>query len=239
MKQQRKEFIKQAHSAASSEWKEKIETEFPKLFKKDELVVGQWYKYDDNFLNVLMVWNNSKETYGFSSGFFRNRITFYDTHNKIPATDKEVSKALISEASKRGFKKGVTIKSTWIKGSDNTEKLTSDDVFIYDNFEMRCMGKYGYYTIFKDGVWAEIIEEPVNVLKSDLELAALALKEMSNAFSEWKEEPVYEWQYVYVNNGLIRKVSEHYYTSKKDFSSKAQSFNKPIKKVKGSKRIRK
>ena len=37
MKESRKEFIKKAHSAACSEWKENIEKEFPKLFKKDAL----------------------------------------------------------------------------------------------------------------------------------------------------------------------------------------------------------
>ena len=45
MKTTRKEFIKRAHQSACSEWKEQIEKEFPKLFKKDELVVGKWYKH--------------------------------------------------------------------------------------------------------------------------------------------------------------------------------------------------
>ena len=48
MKESRKEFIKKAHSAACSEWKTNIEKEFPKLFKKDALVAGKWYKIADS-----------------------------------------------------------------------------------------------------------------------------------------------------------------------------------------------
>ena len=47
MKERRKEFIKKAHSAACSEWKTNIEAEFPELFKKDDLVIGNWYKVVD------------------------------------------------------------------------------------------------------------------------------------------------------------------------------------------------
>ena len=46
MKQSRKKFIIEAHENACNEWKQKIEKEFPKLFKKDKLriEVGKWYK---------------------------------------------------------------------------------------------------------------------------------------------------------------------------------------------------
>tara|TARA_R110000850_G_scaffold276000_2_gene416627 strand:+ start:37 stop:657 length:621 start_codon:yes stop_codon:yes gene_type:complete len=206
MNQQRKEFIKQAHSAACSEWKEKIESEFPKLFKKYELVVGKWYKHGNNNFNHLMVWNNAQPTYGFFDGKYRDDYCFRDTFNKIPATDKEVSEALIAEARKRGYKNGNYECMT--NNTINTFKV--EDSFFLSG-EKLWMGEAGFANlIFKNGIWAEIIEEPV-----------------------------YEWRYVYINNGLISKVSEHYYTSKKDFSSKALSFNKPLKKVKVSKRIRK
>jgi hypothetical protein len=220
MKKQRKEFIKQAHSAACSEWKEKIETEFPKLFKKDELVVGKWYKYDDVANWKVFITSNvphNARGYGFNTVCqwmeYCNAGNSCELVGLIPATDKEVSEALIAEASKRGFKKGVTIKSQWINGSDNTEKLTSDDVCINRNFQMSCWGKHGYYTIFKNGIWAEIIEEPV-----------------------------YEWQYSFsghrVGGFKVEGVSSFYYTSKKEFI-KRQSHLTPIKKVKESKRIRK
>lgn len=243
MKQQRKEFIKQAHSAACSEWKEKIETEFPKLFKKDELIVGKWYKHDEKAFNALMVWGDSEYTYGFWNGEYKDNLCFRDAFNKVPATDKEVSEALIAEASKRGYKKGVKFKLIeGVVGKLNESIITSAYEILYQASLNRLVLKSynDLYTIFRDGVWAEIIEEPVNVLKSDLELAALALKEMSNAFSEWKEEPVYEWQYVYLKYGFPYEdiKSSGYYTSKKDFI-KRQGHLTPIKKVKESKRIRK
>jgi hypothetical protein len=46
MKKSRIEFIKEGHAAACSEWKAKIEKEFPKLFVKEELEVGKWYNYE-------------------------------------------------------------------------------------------------------------------------------------------------------------------------------------------------
>jgi len=36
MKQSRIQFIKDGHAAACSEWKERIEKEFPKLFVKEQ-----------------------------------------------------------------------------------------------------------------------------------------------------------------------------------------------------------
>jgi hypothetical protein len=107
MKESRKEFIKKAHSAACSEWKKNIEKEFPKLFKEDALVVGKWYKYHDNYQESLMVWNNSEDTYGFWGNEYRDDLSFHISYDKIPATDKEVEEALIKEAKRRGFKKGV------------------------------------------------------------------------------------------------------------------------------------
>lgn len=44
MKKSRKKFIKEAHEHACSEWKDKIEKEFPKLFTKEET-----YKIGDRF----------------------------------------------------------------------------------------------------------------------------------------------------------------------------------------------
>ena len=53
MKESRKEFIKKAHSAACSEWKENIEKEFPKLFKKEVLTEARKrYKNGDVFISA-------------------------------------------------------------------------------------------------------------------------------------------------------------------------------------------
>lgn len=67
---------------------------------------------------------------------------------------KEVKQALIKEAEKRGFKKGVRYNAEYL-GYDGQDKLliTSNDfkltynTLLIDNYE-----------IFKNGIWAEIIE---------------------------------------------------------------------------------
>jgi len=69
MKKSRKEFIKKAHSAACNEWKKNIEKEFPKLFKKDDLKVGDWVKT----VNGAMFCIQKKEVnmfYGYGFGLF-------------------------------------------------------------------------------------------------------------------------------------------------------------------------
>ena len=240
MKQQRKELIIQAHAAACSEWKQKIETEFSKLFKKDELVVGQWYK-SNGFLRRFNGKYGNGLAYGFRvDGSYCKSLGFHREDPHLPATDKEVSEALIAEAKKRGYKNGnYDCLSGFI-----TLKAFDIHSYYYNDGYIWITNSKGNNLIFKDGVWAEIIEEPVNVLKSDLELAALALKEMGSIFSyknaEIIEEPVYEWQYIYDGFAFgMTDKSNSYYTSKKEFKKILGSSLTPIKKVKGSKRIRK
>ena len=205
MKQQRKELIIQAHAAACSEWKQKIETEFSKLFKKDELVVGQWYK-SNGFLRRFNGKYGNGLAYGFRvDGSYCKSLGFHREDPHLPATDKEVSEALIAEAKRRGYKDGnYECLSGFItlKANIHSYYYNDGDIWINNN--------KGNNLIFREGVWAEIIEEPV-----------------------------YEWQYVY--DGLefgITEKSNSYYTSKKEFKSNWETL-KPIKKVKGSKRIRK
>jgi hypothetical protein len=187
MKQQRKEFIIQAHAAACSDWKTKIEKEFPKLFKKDRLIVGKWYKYDDNTANALMVWNDSKDTYGFWSGEYDENLSFFDERDKVLATDKEVSKALTAEAKKRGYKNG-NYKCMIV--SCNTLKVV-DDFFFEPSTGNLWMGKSGLSNqVFANGIWAEIIEE---------------------------KKPVYEWRYIYNSACYGNKTTVGHYTSKKEF----------------------
>jgi hypothetical protein len=118
MKESRKEFIKQGHKAACSEWKEKIEKEFPKLFKKNALVVGKYYKLTQDYVNLkkdnifeFLEYQTSCKTFAIvRHSVFDNSKTDYAapySNTLIPATDKEVEEALIKEAKNRGFKEGV------------------------------------------------------------------------------------------------------------------------------------
>jgi hypothetical protein len=158
MKESRKEFIKKVHSAASNEWKENIEKEFPKLFKKDALVVGKWYKYHDNYQESLMVWNNSEDTYGFWGNEYRDDLSFHISYDKIPATDKEVEEALIKEAKKRGFKEGVRVDKLLYNniGSLNGDSKTCENKEFKLSFGHLFIGNL---LIFHNtGKWAEIVE---------------------------------------------------------------------------------
>jgi hypothetical protein len=152
MKDSRKEFIKQAHKSACSEWKEKIKKEFPELFKEDALVVGKWYKENDSeFLIFITNLNDASYAgYGFNmSAKWQDSLGRVNLKHTL-ATDKEVEEALIKEAKKRGFKKGVSFLSI----SDGVKKQGSNFGY-YGNNNQICLGGG---TIFKDGEWAEVLQ---------------------------------------------------------------------------------
>ena len=171
MKESRKEFIKKAHSEACSEWKTNIEAEFPKLFKKDDLVVGKWYK------SRICLFNYQKHSkvYGFfgDEGWIDENWTWSKRDSKvILATDEEVKQALIKEAKKRGFKEGVNFKL--IEGGVgmlNNTKITKDYEIVYEASRNRLvLERIGIlYTIFKEGVWATI-EETITKEQAEKEL---------------------------------------------------------------------
>lgn len=201
------ETIKSYHKDACESFKTRIEKDFPALFEV-KLEVGKWYKYKNNYDDCLMVWNGSKNTYGFYNGVYSETLFFIDTFDKMPATDEEVSTALIAEAKRRGFKKGVNFKHNKISYQillNKICKITSNN-FEFKDGHMLCDG----WGIFKEGLWAEII----------------------------KEEPVYEWQYVFYNAAHRPFISICFYTSKKEFL-KNTHYLKPIQKIKDTKRIRK
>ena len=153
MKQSRKDFIKKAHESACIEWKTNIEKEFPKLFKDDDLVVGQWYKSIPT--RSLMVFNNGKEAYGFFNEKYGTNWAFGIGSFKPLATDKEVEQALVKEAKKRGFKDGVNYKTA-------SKMVVKKLVFNKLQFNQDSNG--GFLTdgfggsIFEYGKWATIIE---------------------------------------------------------------------------------
>jgi hypothetical protein len=149
MKQSRKDFIIEAHDNACNDWRNRIEKEFPKLFKKHSLEVGEWYKRED----YLMVWNDGKDTYGFFNGSFGKWAFGKDIKDElILATEKEVEQALIKEAKKRGFKKGVVVVS---KGYTDS---IFDGKFRFGENCNDALDGFGTGYIFKKGVWATIKE---------------------------------------------------------------------------------
>ena len=121
----------------------KVKEMFPEAFKV-ELEVGKWYK--SNLGNL--VFNNGKfgsdETYGFGYGdkSYLDKMSFNIKITWQPATNQEVSDALINEAKKRGYEK---------RGN-------------YKYYDTNCL-YLAFYCIFDNGIWAEIIEPTFEYLE--------------------------------------------------------------------------
>lgn len=149
MKESRKKFIIEAHENACNEWKQKIEKEFPKLFKKNTLEINKWYVNDEGFLHCY----KGSLSYGFNwSGVWSNKLkTCNDVLNFRPASEKEVKDALIKEAKKRGI---------WdcpiLSVSGNTD-YHGKYIEEFGNNEL--WSKYGL--VFLDGEWATPIKETI------------------------------------------------------------------------------
>ena len=173
MKESRKEFIKKAHSAACSDWKTNIEKEFPKLFKKDALVVGKWYKrkQDSRLWFVTHIKNGCSYGYGFDySGYWADESAGFNYSLELnKATDKEVEQALIKEAEKRGFEEGVAFKS--VSGRNSIDRVC-DGFRYYSNQNQLCSGKG---SVFIKGKWATIIEETITKEQAEKELGKTIL----------------------------------------------------------------
>jgi len=205
------ETIKSYHEDACQEFKTRIEKDFPDLFNEG-FKVGKWYKSSGEtkavyFLKEII--GTTLMAYGINwRSEWRDLKDFGNTTDsgQEPATDEEVSTALISEAKKRGYKSGnhncLTIGNT-------CDLVKAKYFFEYGDLWMGEITKRNL--IFCDGLWAEII----------------------------KEEPVYEWQYVYYSHIEKKyRLTQRFYKSKKEFL-KAMPNRKHLSKVKESKRIRK
>lgn len=121
---------------------------------KPKFEVGKWYKYH----NAICCYNGNNEGYGISSSLnWASDCNMTSIEFWTPATDKEVEEALIKEAERRGFKRGVKIKNeigTWNICGDR-------HFFVYEKNKL----DFGYEcNIFNNGFWAEIIkDEPIKV----------------------------------------------------------------------------
>jgi len=181
------EFIKEAHEAACSTWQEKIENEFPKLFEKEELEVGKWYKLTEDYGSylkkgmVFMFVNylSSNKIYSLVNHemFGINTYNYIapQTENLIPATDQEVEEALIKEAKKRGFKNGVEFialrDSEAIKDNCSCSYDKNDakaGAWKYMNGVLYTYG-WGRYVVFEKGKWATIIEDKKEMTIKEIE----------------------------------------------------------------------
>jgi len=151
-----------------------LEAELQKIKKELEtptLEVGKWYKaivHDIEWLiNIVSFEGHQiKKYYGFSdySGWKENIGTniewgsCLDNDVFLPATDKEVEEALIKEAVKRGFKKGVKIKQ--VSGDINI-LFNNKFEYLKEWNEYKNVLFIDNYLVFANGTWAEIIKDEI------------------------------------------------------------------------------
>lgn len=163
----RNEFILEAHKIACSEWKLKIEKECPELFKT-KLEVGKWYKAESHkaFMFIDKISISGVYGYGFDyKGNYTNEWNAYFPLNSeyTLATEEEVKEALVKEAKKRGFKEGVNVKSV-----NGTEGIITNNY----KHEFKVNNNRFYFhnmSVFENGVWAEIISNPIEEKINDLQ----------------------------------------------------------------------
>ena len=175
MKESRKEFIKKAHSAACSEWKENIEKEFPKLFKKEE--INGWYK-DKKVKGWCVFLENGIMKHGFDGNG-----NWFDCHNQnyklsnsdFKATDKEVEEALIKEAKKRGFKEGVTVDKVNLSDDYNPNNKLKENTINTNELLSHGYLWVSSILIYDNGEWATIIKETITKEQAEKELGKTIL----------------------------------------------------------------
>ncbi len=176
-----------------AEWKELVfknhfsEQDFDKFKKSHGLIptleVGKWYKYTDeeNWMIYIKELKDGKPigSYGFNTlshwmdTWHCNGIEELDGLVEVPT--EEVETALKAEAIKRGFKEGVIVEClTWGNKPcivDGRYPTGERFMFYQNSGEIwTCVEKEQANCIFKEGVWATIIETKVlELTMSELE----------------------------------------------------------------------
>lgn len=144
--------------------------------------VGEWYKGDKVFQSLIYITRTTNDStgvkfnrlyyFGFLDGIWVENDYIANTEHEqslIKSTHQEVEQALTYEAKRRGFKEGAKFKSLSENGKIRT---ISDKIYVIyyidENFLTISTSEEEWHnkhdaqsnpTIFKDGVWAEIIDE--------------------------------------------------------------------------------
>ena len=154
------------------------------------LKAGKWY--NKKYFGKLMFYFNGEfsksgynPNYGLNyNGIFSDEIGVFknEVNEYYEATHQEVEQALIKEAKRRGFNEGVKVKlfdSIFSTSVLNREDFTYQED--YNRFGIIGGDEDGSYAVlFKDGVWAEIIDE-----KSELKEE---IKELRNKLKSLEEK---------------------------------------------------
>ena len=143
--------------------KQDIQDKIDKLKSKPEL--NKWFKHKNNkHPEWIFYINEDFSSYGINSlgDWVESNHKGYLIHLE-PATNEEVEAALIKEAKKRGFKKGVKFNGITNKSIVH-RGLVMPLVFDSELNELTDDNDKGW-TIFRDGHWAEAMQETKVVIK--------------------------------------------------------------------------
>lgn len=163
--------------------RDRLKLFFPEAFKK-ELQVGKWYKRPHNsalfyVTEILNIDSNYCKVFGFNNlGHWmpENAKTFPD--NDFEATPKQVETALINQAKKRAYKKGVKVTPLYSDGSpyDNNNVKLLEDELSFDEHQNSLDFNNSSYRLFCQGKWAKIIPEETKVITMDKAIKILSKK---------------------------------------------------------------
>lgn len=160
------ELIKAAHKIGTQETKDILQKSFPKLFKPFKN--GDWIKSIAWDMSVRITNYENGTCYGFRSGIW-HKESFYKSVAAHPyywrkATDSEVIEAFEKEFRKKGFKEGVKFKDPICETVREFEGLNFRDFFDKEIIEKHGQCIYSNrFTIYIDGVFAKIVEEPKTI----------------------------------------------------------------------------
>jgi hypothetical protein len=181
----KKQFLLDGHKEACKSWKERIEKEAPELFGKPELVKGEWYSVSHG--KTMFLFNGEVDEDGDPLG------VGFDFHGKWvgedgiawlcnfgieKSTKEEITSALIAEAKRRGFEKGVRINKLLLNncGSERGDRKTLEsDEFLYNGTHLFCENLMLFHET--EG-WAEILEDKNDSLKASVKALEEQLKEL-------------------------------------------------------------
>ncbi len=171
-----KEQILEAHKDACGDWKKKIESWFPGVFK-NTLELNKWYKKSNTVVmfHVTEIDNDGYvSAYGINyEGKWSSSSVWFNCkpmrEDIIPATDTEVSEMLKKEFKKIGFEKGIKVKCAK-DGTEWTLRKGVDCLGIFNSIYNSFTDGSGAYW-FWQGKFATIVEQPTEMTHAEIEKA--------------------------------------------------------------------
>lgn len=157
--------------------------------------LNKWYKATDSkfmiYLTKYVDLDNCEGFYFNKTGGYKGFCNDLGFHDCVFATEQEIEEVLIDEAKRRGFKEGVKFKCLITNkigemiedchlfngcfGGDNS----LESAFKNDNING---------VLFKDGRWAEIVEDKAKLKQEIKELEVMKFKELEEKVINWGAE---------------------------------------------------